>query len=142
VRIVYAESSAVLSWLLGEAGQQAVVDELAQADRVVTSVLTVIECSRALSRARDMRRVKPAEELAALRLLDQAAASWSVLDISDRVADRARGAFPHEPVRTLDALHLATAVAFADALGALRVLSLDDRVRQNASALGMELAPA
>jgi uncharacterized protein with PIN domain len=142
VRIVYAESSAVLSWLLGEAGQQAVVDELAQADRVVTSVLTVIECSRALPRARDMRRVKPAEELAALRLLDQAAASWSVLDISDRVADRARGAFPHEPVRTLDALHLATAVAFADALGALRVLSLDDRVRQNASALGMELAPA
>ncbi len=142
MRIVYAESSAVLSWLLGEAGQQAVVDELARADRVVTSVLTVIECSRALSRARDMRRVKPAEELAALRLLDQAAASWSVLDISDRVADRARGAFPHEPVRTLDALHLATAVAFADALGALRVLSLDDRVRQNAGALGMELAPA
>ena len=142
MRIVYAESSAVLSWLLGEAGQQAVVDELAQADRVVTSVLTAIECSRALSRARDMRRVKPAEELAALRLLDQAAASWSVLDISDRVADRARGAFPHEPVRTLDALHLATAVAFADALGALRVLSLDDRVRQNAGALGMELAPA
>jgi predicted nucleic acid-binding protein len=142
VRIVYAESSAVLSWLLGEAGQQAVVDELAEADRVVTSVLTVIECSRALSRARDTRRVKPAEELAALRLLDQAAASWSVLDISDRVADRARGSFPHEPVRTLDALHLATAVAFADALGALRVLSLDDRVRQNASALGMELAPA
>jgi predicted nucleic acid-binding protein len=142
VRIVYAESSAVLSWLLGEAGQQAVVDELAQADRVVTSVLTVIECSRALSRARDTRRVKPAEELAALRLLDQAAASWSVLDISDRVADRARGAFPHEPVRTLDALHLATAIAFADALGSLRVLSLDDRVRQNAGALGMELAPA
>ena len=142
MRIVYAESSAVLSWLLGEAGQQAVVDELAQADRVVTSVLTVIECSRALSRARDTRRVKPAEELAALRLLDQAAASWSVLDISDRVADRARGAFPHEPVRTLDALHLATAIAFADALGSLRVLSLDDRVRQNAGALGMELAPA
>lgn len=142
MRIVYAESSAVLSWLLGEAGQQAVVDELAKADRVVTSVLTVIECSRALSRGRDMRRVKPAEELAALRLLDQAAASWSVLDISDRVADRARGAFPHEPVRTLDALHLATAIAFADALGSLRVLSLDDRVRQNAGALGMELAPA
>ncbi|MEP6495415.1 MAG: type II toxin-antitoxin system VapC family toxin [bacterium] len=139
--VVYAESSAILSWLLGEAGQQAVLDELSNADQVVTSTLTVIECSRALARARQSGRLKPAEELAGLHLLDEAAASWNVLDISDRVAERARGAFPHEPVRTLDALHLATAAVFAEALGPLRVLSLDDRVRNNAGALGMALAP-
>ncbi len=142
MKIVYAESSAVLAWLLDEPGQQNVVSELATADQVVTSALTVIECSRALARARETRRVKPAEELAALRLLDQAAASWNILDISDRVAEGARGAFPHEPVRTLDAIHLATAMVFAEALGALRVLSLDDRVRANASALGLTLVPA
>lgn len=43
--VVYVESSAVLSWLLGEAGQQAVLDEFAKADRVVTSMLTVIQCA-------------------------------------------------------------------------------------------------
>ena len=142
MKIVYAESSAVLAWLLDEPGRQDVVRELASADQVVTSSLTVIECSRALARARETKRVKPLEELAALRLLDQAAASWNVLDISDRVAERARGAFPKEPVRTLDAIHLATALVFADAIGSLRVLSLDDRVRENAGALGLTLAPA
>lgn len=139
--VVYAESSAVLSWLLSEAGHEAILEELANADQIVTSTLTVIECSRALARARLTRRVKHAEELAALRLLDEAAASWHVLDISDRVAERASGPFPHEPVRTLDALHLATALVFAEAFGSLRVLSLDDRIRSNVKALGMSLSP-
>jgi uncharacterized protein with PIN domain len=139
--IVYAESSAVLAWLLGESGQQAIVDELAGADQVVTSALTIIECSRSLARARHSRRLKATDELAALRLLDEASASWHVLGISDRVAERARGVFPHEPVRTLDALHLATALVFADTLGTIRVLSLDDHVRSNANAMGMPLAP-
>lgn len=140
--VVYAESSAVLSWLLGEAGHQAVLDELSNADQVVTSTLTIVECSRALARARHTRRLTETDELAALRLLDEAAASWNLLDISDRVSQRARGAFPHEPVRTLDALHLASVAVFAEVLGPVRVLSLDDRVRLNASALGMSLAPA
>jgi uncharacterized protein with PIN domain len=141
VNVVYAESSAVLAWLLEEPGQFAVTTELANADRVVTSALTLIECSRALARARGAKRVKPTEELAALRLLDQAAASWSVHDISDRVAQRARETFPHEPVRALDAIHLATAIVIAEALGVVRMLSLDDRVRKNAGALGLVLAP-
>lgn len=141
MNVVYAESSAVLAWLLDEPGQSGVVGELATADLVVTSTLTVIECSRALARARESRRVKPAEELAALRLLDQASSSWNVLDISDRVTERARGSFPREPVRTLDAIHLATALVFAESFNALRVLSLDERVRTNAAALGMTLVP-
>ncbi len=142
MNVVYAESSAVLAWLLGEPGHDAVAGQLAKADQVVTSALTVIECSRALARARETKRVKPAEELAALRLLDQAAASWNIHDISDRVAERARGVFPREPVRTLDAIHLATAFVIAEALGELRVLSLDDRVRENAAAFGLTVIPA
>jgi predicted nucleic acid-binding protein len=109
---------------------------------VVASTLTIVECARALARARMTGRLRDADELAALRLLDQASSSWSVLDVSDRVAERARRTFPREPVRTLDALHLATASVFVEALGSLRVLSLDDRVRLNASAMGMSLAPA
>ena len=131
----------MLAWLLGESGQQGILHELNEAEQVVTSMLTIIECGRALARARAMKRIKEAEELAALHLLDDAAASWHILDITDRVADRARGAFPREPVRTLDALHLASALAFAEALGPIRILSLDDRVRENGAALGFAIAP-
>lgn len=141
MKIVYAESSAVLAWLLGEPQQDSIRAVLSAADRVVTSALTVIECSRGLARARELGRATESGELAALHLLDQAAASWSVLDISDRVAQRARGSFPREPVRTLDAIHLATAIAFNDALGDVGVLSLDARVRGNASVLGLAVEP-
>src|SRR6185437_10957259 len=42
--LVYAESSAVLSWLLGEQQQDDVISVLSSADTVVTSSLTVLEC--------------------------------------------------------------------------------------------------
>lgn len=140
--VVYAESSAVLAWLLSESTGKVVDVELSRATVVVTSLLTLIECSRGLARARQLRRITAEDERSAVRAFEIRAAGWHVLDLSARVADRARGAFPTEPVRTLDALHLATAAIFADALGAVRVLSLDDRVRNNAVALGMPVAPA
>ena len=139
--VLYAESSAVLSWLLGEPRQDEIVAELSKADEVVTSTITAIECGRALVRARIDGRVKPTEEMAALRLLDDAVERWTVLGLSDEVDRRARQEFPNEPLRTLDALHLATASVFAEALGDIRMLSLDDRIRNNAHSLGMAIAP-
>jgi predicted nucleic acid-binding protein len=140
VTVLYAESSAVLSWLLGEPRQRDVVAELSKATNVVTSSITAIECSRALLRARVDRRLSAAEEMAALRMLDEAVERWTTLGISTEVDDRARREFPREPVRTLDAVHLATASVFAEALGEIRMLSLDDRVRANAKLLGMSIA--
>ena len=74
-------------------------------------------------------------------------ALMSTIELADRAGANInltwwKGPFPHEPVRTLDALHLATAAIFAQALGSLCVASLDDRVRTNAKAMGMSLAPS
>ena len=82
-----------------------------------------------------------AGELAALRLLDEAEASWDVHDLSERVIARARGSFKSEPVRTLDALHLATALILKEALGELCMLSFDQRIRDNALAMGVAVRP-
>jgi len=139
--VLYAESSAVLSWLLGEPNQDAVIDALTEAETVVASALTVLECTRALLRARTMHRISAAAERAALRVLDDAAESWHLLDLSDDVIAAARQRFPHEPLRSLDALHLASALALRDALGDLLVLSLDERVRRNAASLGLNVTP-
>lgn len=139
--IVYAESSAVLAWLLGEPSAPEVRRVLAAADRVVASSLTALECARSLLRARAAGRIAAGEELAALRLLDVAESSWDVHDLSSRVVARARARFPVEPVRTLDALHLATAAIFLEGLGRLTMLSFDERIRANASGMGVELLP-
>ena len=140
--IVYAESSAVLAWLLGEPTEALVREALQGAERVVTSALTATECARALTRARLNGRITPTAELAAMQLLDQVESSWDVHGLTDRVLVGARAPIPADPVRMLDVLHLATAVLLREALGPLAVLSLDDRLRVSASGLGFALIPA
>jgi len=138
---LYAESSAVLAWLIGEpAGEKARL-ALAEALRIVTSSLTVLECARSIARARAEGRLTATEEMAALHLLDSAASGWHVHDLSEDVLARARHRFPVEPIRSLDALHLATASKFREALGQLTLLSLDERIRANAPGLGLKLMP-
>ena len=138
---LYAESSAVLAWLLGEPTGNELARLLGGAARVVTSSLTGVECARALGREHREGRLSAVQELAALRLLDDAATGWHIHELSEAVLTRARLRFPSEPVRTLDALHLATATRFLDALGRLTILSLDDRVRANATGLGLGVLP-
>ena len=139
--ILYVESSAILAWLLGEPSATVAMRELRAADSIVTSSLTALECARGLSRATALGRITNASELAALRLLDEAEASWDVHDLSERVIARARRSFQSDPVRTLDALHLATALIFKEALGELCMLSFDQRIRNNALAMGIAVRP-
>ena len=58
-----------------------------------------------------------------LDVFAQAGAGWAILELSREVAERAEGPFPVEPVRTLDALHLASALLLRQALPDLRILS-------------------
>ncbi len=139
--IAYAESSAVLSWLLGEEGGGRVRDILAGADAVIASELTVIECERCLLRAvatEGMPEATAADRRARLR---SAVVHWSLLALGADVLERARRPFPMEPVRTLDALHLGTAIVARGAVANLAVVSLDRRIRDNASQLGFEIRP-
>jgi len=139
--IVYVESSAVLTWLLGEPTESRVRAALHEAERVVTSALTGVECARALTRARVLGRITGVEELAALQLLDRAQSSWDVYALTDGVLERARAPMPADPAGTLDALHVATASALRDAVGPVAFLSLDERVRSCARTLGFVVAP-
>ncbi len=138
---VYAESSAVMAWLLDEARAPEVEAVLASADRVVTSDLTLIECDRAIGRlVREPGPVAVLVEPTRVRLME-AVAAWGVEPISGPVVERARRPFPDDAIRSLDAIHLATAVVVRSSIGDLDVLSLDDRVRSNALALGFRVLP-
>jgi len=139
--IVYAESSAVLAWLLGEAAADTVRQILSDAERVVASTLTPLECGRAVARGVAVGSLTADDARQAARLLDHATRGWALLEMSGAPLDRAARRFPAEPVRTLDALHLSAALEFHSALGSLTMLSLDGRIRENAARLGMGLGP-
>lgn len=140
--ISYLESSAALCWLFNEEHGDQVLTTLRAARKVVCSRLTLIECRRVIHRAALAGRINEAEAADLTAVLAQAAARWAVLEISRQVADRAEGRFPAEPVRTLDAVHLGSALALRELLPGLNVLSTDDRIRKNAAQLGFSVVPA
>ena len=58
------------------------------------------------------------------------------MEVTDAVWCRAEERFPVEPIRMLDALHVATALRLSEALGPITVVSVDTRVNDNWRALG------
>jgi predicted nucleic acid-binding protein len=139
---LYAESSAVLRWLLEEPGGDEVHRLLRGAAKVACSRLTLVETRRVIRRAVAQNLLDEVSSTAVLETFARAAASWAVLDLSREVAERAEGSFPLEPIRTLDALHLASALLLRQALPDLRIVSTDDRVRASGGGLGFEILPA
>lgn len=137
---VYAESSALLRWLLGEPDGPGVESILRAAEQVVTSRLTLIETTRNLSLAVDRRQIAEAAALESRGILAAATCGWTIAELLPEIAERASQRFPVEPLRTLDAIHLATALFFAREAGPIAVLSTDDRILRNVPALGLHAA--
>ena len=139
--ILYAESSAILAWLLGENGSAESRDTLAGAELIFTSDLTLIECDRVIIRATTLGLLTEAVAADRKATLRQLAEHWIVFHIDEEIVERARHPFPKEPVRSLDAIHLATAIAARAAVPGVALLSLDERIRSAARELGFITLP-
>ena len=139
---VYAESSAVLAWLLDEDSAPEVRRLLGAAELIVASDLTLIECDRVLVRALTLGELSEAEAGDRRAHLIAASSHWHTLRVAPEIVERARRPFPGEPIRTLDAIHLASALEARTAVAGLKLLSLDERIRRAASRLGLQLLPA
>jgi predicted nucleic acid-binding protein len=142
VSAVYLETSAVLRWLLGESDAPEIAARVQETADPVCSILTILETQRVLVRA-ERERPSRGRQLGSLRRqLAEASADWNVLEITPEICVRAGEPFPVEPVRTLDAIHLATALHFARAFPSLSVLTFDERIVVNLEPLGLLQAEA
>lgn len=138
---LYAESSAVLAWLFGEDAGEDVWPTLEAADRVVASDLTTVEVLRGIGRAVFSGLATEADGAERSGEYRRVASQWTFLRLDGPVLERAARPFPEEPIRTLDALHLASALGAREAGEDVTVLSLDRRVRENAESLGFDVVP-
>ena len=100
--LVYLDASAIVRLVLEEPGWEALVDLLREHPHRVTSALSVAEVGRAVRRAGAVPQ-RNARATAVLDGLDQVAISAAVL--------RRAGELEPATLRTLDAIHLATALA-------------------------------
>lgn len=140
MKAVYLESSAVVAWLFNEASAATVIRAMEEADLVVTSQLTIVEAERAIRRVVAQGIVKEAKAHKLRGALELERARWTTMALTDSVLARAGLAFPIEPVKTLEAIHLATALAFSETFPELKIIAFDRRVSDNAVALGLASA--
>ncbi|HEV2669693.1 MAG TPA: PIN domain-containing protein [Gemmatimonadales bacterium] len=133
--IAYLESSVILRLVLG---QPAALRELRSFDAGATSALAEVECLRTLD------RLRLAEGLGDLQLAERRAAVYEILgrltiiDVTRPVLERASQPLP-VTLGTLDALHLASALAWREHAGEDVVLATHDaRLGAAARALGLD----
>ena len=139
---LYAETSALLSWFFSEARGDDVRRALDGASAVVTSELVAFEVERALIRNIVEGRLSETAAARLRALMTRVMSGWSVVAITSPVLASGRSRFPKEPVRALDAIHLGTLLVTRTSVPDLQVLSLDDRVRDNARLLGFTVLPS
>jgi predicted nucleic acid-binding protein len=130
----YVESSALVSALLERDAEA--LKSLRAKSRRITSALTFAEAARAIVRAGLSGRLTSDEQRAAVRALRRFERRCYVVAVTDVVLERVRRPFPVEPVRTLDAVHLATAESLGEPPQLITIVTRDNRVRENATALG------
>jgi len=129
-RLAYVDTSAFVKLVLGEDEAGALRKELTRWDGHVASRLLRTEAIRACS-----RYGRSYAELA-----ERASKALALIPLDEAVLDRAAELEPAE-LRTLDALHLATALSLGDDLGAMLVY--DSRLAEAGRGAGLTvLAPS
>ena len=131
------ESSALVAALLEH--DATAMQPVRVGTRLVTSALTFAEAFRAIARARAAGRLDLHRERAAIEALQVFERRFDVMAVTDAVLTRAGRPLPVEPVRTLDAIHLATVELLGEPPQLVTVLTRDARVRDNARALGYDV---
>lgn len=132
---LYLDTSAVLRAVLESGTSPEVEARIAAAPVVVTSRLSVVESSRALHRLRQLGQVSEANLADVHREVSALWARCELWELTAGVCETARHVAPGKPLRTLDALHLATFVLAREQIIGLELLTVDDRLQDAARAL-------
>ena len=122
--VAYVDASALAKLLVAEEDSPAMERWYVDTDRAVTNRVGVIETHRAVA-----RRSSPLQG----DLVDQTLASVEIVELDRAISQRAATIGPSS-LRTLDAIHLATALEVGpiDAF-----VTYDDRLAEAARALGL-----
>lgn len=130
----YVETSALLAAIL-EGDAEATASLRADGPRV-TSALTFAEGHRALRRGIATKQFDADTERHAILVLDTFRQRCDVIGISDDILKRSALPFPVEPIRTLDAIHLASSSSLGELPQFITIVTRDERIAANARAMG------
>ncbi len=126
-RVAYLDASAIVKLVVDEIGTESVRSFVSQPGRYVTSRVGVVETRRAAMRRERYDRSE----------LDAVLSRLETVELDTALADRAAALGPPS-LRTLDAIHLATALELGSDLEAF--VTYDARLADAARTLGLPVA--
>ncbi len=137
--LAYFDTSVVVKRYVSESGS-AVTRRLLRRHAVLSSVLTPVELLSALRRRRSRGELTADQFASVVRELRADRPYWWLLDIDAQVLTRAEQLLKDGPLRTLDALHVASAQLAATMSGtAFPFVTADGRQRDAASHAGFDV---
>ena len=133
----YFDSSAVVKVYVQETGRAAVLRLLRQHE-VVASAILPVEIRGALRRRAAENVIESSRLPSALQQFAKDRTQWNLLAVSTEILERAEQIVASHTVRTLDAIHIASAQEFAERLQArVPFISADHRQIAAAAAAGL-----
>jgi len=134
----YFDTSALVKRYIDEAGRREVLQLLRRHD-VVTSAILPVELQSALRRRVSEGTLDAARVPEILKRVATDRAYWTLVEVASAVLAAAETLVATHPLRTLDAIHVASAQLFAARVTApeLILVSADARQTQAAAAVGM-----
>lgn len=134
VRFRYVETSALLAVRLEN---DAEAREAIRGEGIrFVSALTLAEAHRRIIRTGATGHLSEPQIRASQVWIRRFGQRCQVVNVTDEILARVRRRFPIEPIRTLDAIHLATIEAIGEDPLQVAVVTRDRRIADNARAMG------
>jgi predicted nucleic acid-binding protein len=127
--VLYLDTSAALRAILERGTTPRIEERIRSARALITSRLSQVEAARALYRLQSLSRVRETELADARRQLDALWARCELWELTRSVCDLACQIAPAKPLRSLDALHLATYIIARRKIAGLVLLTADERLQ-------------
>ena len=132
--IAFLGTSALIPLLISEESSETLRTLLREDRRIVISSITPLEITSVLWRLRHGDQIGLAENHAAESAFGELSSSWREIGFSARVAEVALDLFSRCPLRTLDAIQLATVSSLRDVSALLPFVVMDKKLRAAARA--------
>ena len=129
---LYLDTTAVLRAVLESGTTPEIEGRIGEAGTLITSRLSLVEAGRAFHRIRARGGVSEEQLADAGRDLDALWARCDIWELTPRVCEMAGQVAPGRPLRTLDALHLATYLLARRRIAGLSLLTADRRLLEAA----------
>lgn len=140
--ILYLDASALVKRYISEPGSQTIATVMASAEVTGTVLITRAEISAAIAKARRMRVIADSMAQTALDRLNLNWTALTRLAVTESIVAQAGTLAWDHGLRGYDAVHLATALAWQEALRLPVTLATFDRqLWEAAKAEGLQLRP-